>query len=307
MTKLLTVFGATGQQGGAIIDYVLATPSLSSTFFLRGITRDASKKSAIALKDRGVEVIEADLNDTSTLTRAVDGSQVVFAVTNFWDDPKEGKEIAQGKAIADAAVAAGVHQIIWSSLPNASEITKGEVTGMKHFDGKAEVEAYIRTLDIKSAFVLLGWYMQNHLSLVVPKKNEDGSHTLNMPWGPEVRLPLIDIRDTGKFITPALLEPERYHQRRFMCATAFYSLREMADAWTEVAGKEVKLNDPSDLSQFVGLSQEQKRETVHTRKFGEYGYFGPDGDAELAWTIDQVPKPLGTWEGFLREYWPWVL
>lgn len=58
MSKLLTVFGVTGQQGGALIKHILDSPSLSSTFTLRGITRDASKPASIALKERGVEIVE---------------------------------------------------------------------------------------------------------------------------------------------------------------------------------------------------------------------------------------------------------
>lgn len=44
MAKILTVFDATGQQGGALIDYILQHPEFS--FKLRGITRDASKSAA---------------------------------------------------------------------------------------------------------------------------------------------------------------------------------------------------------------------------------------------------------------------
>jgi len=58
MSKLLTVFGATGQQGGALLDHVLTHPELTKTFALRGITRDVSKPSAIALKERGVEIVQ---------------------------------------------------------------------------------------------------------------------------------------------------------------------------------------------------------------------------------------------------------
>jgi len=82
MSKLLTVFGATGQQGGAFINYILQNPSLSKIYHLRGITRDTSKTSAIALKERGIEVIEADLYQPSTLLPAIAGSYAVFAVTN---------------------------------------------------------------------------------------------------------------------------------------------------------------------------------------------------------------------------------
>ena len=66
MAKLLTVFGATGQQGGALIRYILETPSLSSVFILRGVTRDASKPASIALKDIGVEIVEVTHPDTLT-------------------------------------------------------------------------------------------------------------------------------------------------------------------------------------------------------------------------------------------------
>jgi uncharacterized protein YbjT (DUF2867 family) len=58
MSKLLTVFGATGLQGGSLINYILEHPELSNIFKLRGITRDVSKPTALALKSKGVEVIQ---------------------------------------------------------------------------------------------------------------------------------------------------------------------------------------------------------------------------------------------------------
>ena len=58
MSKLLTVFGATGQQGGSLIEYVLQNAKLSQSWRLRGITRDVTKPNAIALKEKGVELVE---------------------------------------------------------------------------------------------------------------------------------------------------------------------------------------------------------------------------------------------------------
>lgn len=57
MSKILTVFGATGNQGGSVIKAVLADPVLSKEFRIRGITRDASKPAAQALAAKGVEVV----------------------------------------------------------------------------------------------------------------------------------------------------------------------------------------------------------------------------------------------------------
>lgn len=305
MSKLLTVFGVTGQQGGALIKHILDSPSLSSTFTLRGITRDASKPASIALKERGVEIVEADLQVPSTLTKAVAGSHAVFGVTNFWESASYDVEVSQGKAIADAAVEAGAKQIIWSSLPSITKMTGGKITSMKHFDSKAEVETYIRTLDIKSMFFMPGWFMQNHLNFMKPKKADDGTYIFSQPWEPSTRLPLIDIRDAGKFIAPALLNPELYHGKRFTCATAFYTLAEMAETWTKVTGKIVCLHVSQKAEEYDTLSEVQREELKATRALADYGYYGPTGAEDLAWTLKQVTEELRTWEEFVRDNEPW--
>ena len=56
MSKLLTVFGATGNQGGSVVRAVLNDPALLKEFKIRGITRDVSKPAAQALVNQGVEV-----------------------------------------------------------------------------------------------------------------------------------------------------------------------------------------------------------------------------------------------------------
>ena len=57
MSKVIAVFGATGNQGGSVIRALLADPVLSKEFKIRGVTRDASKPSAKALADKGVQVV----------------------------------------------------------------------------------------------------------------------------------------------------------------------------------------------------------------------------------------------------------
>lgn len=86
-----------------------------------------------------------------------------------WEKASEAIEIAQGKAMADAAVAVGASLLIWSSLPNVTKMTVGKLSGVKHFDSKAEVETYIRDLPIKSVFYMPALYMQNMTSLFKPR------------------------------------------------------------------------------------------------------------------------------------------
>lgn len=97
------------------------------------------------------------MNDPSSLRPAVEGAYAVFAMTNclsivhawlgrltdslsiVWDKSSAEAEIFQGKAIDDASLAADVSLIIWSSLPNVSKMSHGELTTVHHFDSKAEV------------------------------------------------------------------------------------------------------------------------------------------------------------------------
>ena len=60
--KVLTIFGATGNQGGAVINTILNDPQASSQFQLRGITRNASSSKAKALADKGVELAVVSLH-----------------------------------------------------------------------------------------------------------------------------------------------------------------------------------------------------------------------------------------------------
>ena len=63
MTSVL-VTGATGNQGGAVIDHLLAS---DADFEVLGLTRDASSDAAEALAERGVEMVEGDLDDPDSL------------------------------------------------------------------------------------------------------------------------------------------------------------------------------------------------------------------------------------------------
>ena len=140
--KLLTIFGATGNQGGSVISVILSSTKLSSEFALRAVTRDPSKPNAQALASRGVELTKADLNDASSIASAIQGSYGVFAVTDYWQTANKATEVTQGKNIVDACKEAGVKHLVWSSLPHVTNMTNGEFTKVEHFDSKAEVAEY---------------------------------------------------------------------------------------------------------------------------------------------------------------------
>ncbi|KAH6715261.1 hypothetical protein BKA61DRAFT_722170 [Leptodontidium sp. MPI-SDFR-AT-0119] len=306
MSKLLTIFGATGQQGGSLINYVLKNSELSELYRIRGITRDTSKPSAVVLRERGVEVVEADLDKPATLTAALAGSYAVFGVTNYWERALKEVEVAQGKAIADASVVAGAELLIWSSLPSVTKISKGKAA-FKHFDGKAEVEDYVRTLPIMSVFFMAGWYMQNHIGFMRPQPVGDGTYKLSQTFAPTATLPMIDITDTGKFIAPILLDPTKYNGKNFTCATKFLTPLQLVEGWTKVTGKTVTYSmiDPEEMVS-EAMAPEMRAELRKTADLiNEYLYFGPTGQVDVEWTQAQLKDELTTWEEFVKANEPW--
>lgn len=156
MTNLLVVFGATGQQGSSVISQVLGDAELSKTYGIRGLTRDPAKADAQALSQKGVEVVRCDTGDQSSIRAALGGGHTVFAMTmSLYKPGGMEEEPAQGKALADEAVAAGVEFIIYGSVPSARKISGGKyLVGL--FDVKDQVRDYISGLPVKSAFFLPG-------------------------------------------------------------------------------------------------------------------------------------------------------
>ncbi|KAK9358132.1 hypothetical protein V1504DRAFT_442376 [Lipomyces starkeyi] len=224
MSKLITVFGATGNQGGSVIRAVLADPVLSKEFRIRGITRDTSKPAAQELKSKGVEMISADMSSIESVAPALKDAHTVFLVTNYWETMSRDIEYKQGKNVADAAKAAGVSHLIFSSLINVSEATNGALPNVPHFDGKAEIEKYIRASGVPATFVLPGYFMSNLISSL--KEKEDGSYQMVLPISDAARFPLFDVvNDTGKFVAAVIKNRSSVLGKR---------IYEAAASWTQI-------------------------------------------------------------------------
>lgn len=81
--KIITVFGATGAQGGGLARAILNDPD--SDFSVRAVTRDKTSEKAKALEKLGAEVVEADLAHPETVRAAMEGAYGAFCVAFFWE------------------------------------------------------------------------------------------------------------------------------------------------------------------------------------------------------------------------------
>jgi uncharacterized protein YbjT (DUF2867 family) len=142
---------------------------------------------------------QADLSSLDSVSQAVAGAHTVFLVTNFWETADKNVEVGQGKAVTDASKAAGVQHLIFSSLLNVTEISQGRLPHVTHFDGKAEIEQYIRDNGVPATFVLPGLFMSNFVTML---KKQGDTYTLAWPVNPDTaQIPLLDtVPDTGSFV-----------------------------------------------------------------------------------------------------------
>ncbi len=166
MPQILAVFGATGQQGSSVINYVLNDLVLSQKYKIRAITRDVDSEKAQKLKEKKVEVVQGDVFNRASLETALTNAHTVFAMTN--PDFSPGgleKEYNSAKTIADVAVEKGATYIIFSTLPSVRDLSGGKYTKVSHAEAKAKADQYIRGLPIKSAFYSPGFFMENFQSL----------------------------------------------------------------------------------------------------------------------------------------------
>jgi uncharacterized protein YbjT (DUF2867 family) len=201
--KIIAVVGSTGSQGGGLVQSILSDPN--GGFAARAITRDPSKDKAKAMAAQGAEVVAANIDDVESLKKAFAGAYGVYGVTNFWEHFSGEKEKAQAKNIAEAAKAAGVKHVIWSTLEDTRKLMSPDDKRMPilqekyrvpHFDAKAEANAYFS--GVPTTLLVTSFYWDNlYLFGLAPKKDDKGVYSWTFPMG-NAKLAGIAAEDIGK-------------------------------------------------------------------------------------------------------------
>jgi uncharacterized protein YbjT (DUF2867 family) len=187
----ITVIGATGQQGGAVIDALL-----KQRIPIRAVTRNPNGEKARALAERGVEVVYADLEDVDSVRAAFDGAAAAFAMTTHdgLDGPK--REVAHGRVIAAAAADAGLPSLVYSSVGG---VERG--SGVPHFESKHRVEEVLLEA-VPVTFVRPTFFMET-LRLMIRRHGD--RVIIAMPLPGDVAVQMISVRDIGRVAAAALL------------------------------------------------------------------------------------------------------
>ena len=244
------VFGATGKQGGSVVDALLK----EGKYEVVAVTRSAESEKAKALVTKGASVVEADMGDKAACQAAVQDADFVFLVTQFWEKFDQDLEEQEGKNVIDACKDGKVGFLVFSTLEDISALNEagmscGKIEPLEsgkivpHFDGKGRAMAYCKESGVKAAYLKLSFYMDNwNGPMMQIKPSEDGKFTLSYPLQGHP-MGLVAVEDTGAMVAALFKNADKYAGKEIGAAGDVLTGEEIVAVFSEVFGKTVEWAD----------------------------------------------------------------
>jgi uncharacterized protein YbjT (DUF2867 family) len=259
--KMIAVVGATGAQGGGLARAILE--DAKGEFAVRALTRKPDSDKAKALAAQGAEVVRADLDDAESLKRAFAGAYGAFCVTNYWELFSPEKELAQATHQAQAAKAAGLKHVVWSTLEDTrqwvplSDNRMPTLMGkykVPHFDAKGEADDIFVKLGQPVTLLITSFYWDNLVFFGMgPKKGADGKLAITFPMD-DKKLPGIAAEDIGKCAYGIFKRGRDFIGKKVGISGEQLTGAEMAAAMSKALGKEIGYNAvPPDVYRSFGF------------------------------------------------------
>ena len=248
--KIIAVVGSTGAQGKGLVNAILNDKD--GEFKARIITRNADSEKSKELAKLGAEVVEANVENKTSLVNAFKGAYGAYCVTFFWEHFSPEKENLHAKNMAEAASEAGVKHVIWSTLEDTrkfiplSDDRMPTLQGkykVPHFDAKGESNIYFEKSGVPYTLLNTSFYWENFIYFGLgPQKGPDGKLAITFPMR-DKKLPGISSEDIGKCAYSIFKSGAEYQGKTVSIAGEHLTGAQMAEAFTKHLGTEVKYND----------------------------------------------------------------
>ncbi len=150
---MIVTTGATGHLGRLVVESLLKRVHAGQ---VAAVARNPDKAKDLAT--RGVEVRRGDYSKPETLRAALAGAEKLLLISSS----EVGQRAAQHAAVVDAAKAAGVKLLVYTSILRAE--TSRIALAAEH---KA-TEAAIRASGVPFVFLRNGWYLENYTENLAP-------------------------------------------------------------------------------------------------------------------------------------------
>ncbi|OAA65342.1 NAD(P)-binding domain protein [Niveomyces insectorum RCEF 264] len=228
--KTLLVTGATGKQGGALIDALLAAPDAGG-FNIVAVTRDATSPRAQKLAAHfNVSVVAGDVADADALFASIPAAaRPVWGLYSV--QVNSDAEEAQGRALVDAAAAHGVRHIVYSSGDRGGPAkSPTNPTTVKNFAAKFHIEKHLEAVVAAAnnaaadpPKLAMTYTILRPVSFFENLTNDVHGRGFARMWeqmssgsgsgsgnGNAKKLQLVATRDIGWFAAQAFMRPEDY-------------------------------------------------------------------------------------------------
>jgi uncharacterized protein YbjT (DUF2867 family) len=228
--KTILVVGATGKQGGAVSRHLL-----KNGFTVRALTRNLTSPASEKLVALGATIAIGNLDDRDSLKQALMGVDGVFSVQNYWEKGVGyAGEIRQGKILVDAAKSAGVRHFVQSTMADGRTFPDR----LEHFKSKAEIEKYIKAIQLP--YTLLGTvtFMDNILDPAF-----GGEWTFPFISGvmkPDAPYHMLSVDDLGGIAAAVFANAEKYIGKKIDLASDRPTVPEMKQIYRSVGGRPAK-------------------------------------------------------------------
>jgi len=235
--KSILVFGATGKQGGALINQLLDSQS-DPQFKILALTRNTTSAKAKDLASKpNVSGVEGDLNDCDAIFKQTGPVWGVFSVQVPFGERGASVETEekQGKALVDAAIANGVHHFVYTSVDRGGAKSDDDPTDVPHFISKYRIEKYLIE---KAASSNMGWTILRPTAFfenLTPGFMGKVMVTMFESLG-DKKLQWISCRDIGHFAAEAFKNPEKYNQKSIALAGEDMSMAEAKETFEKEIG-----------------------------------------------------------------------
>ncbi len=144
----IVITGATGQLGRHVVEALLKRNVPAGEIVAAG--RSIEKLDDFAA--RGVQVKPIDYTDPASVTRALEGASKVLLISGS----EVGRRVDQHRTVIEAASAAGVEFIAYTSIANA------DTTGMKLAAEHQATEGILKDSGVPFVLLRNGWYLENY-------------------------------------------------------------------------------------------------------------------------------------------------
>ncbi len=248
--KIIAIMGATGAQGGGLIEAILAEKN--SLFVPRGITHDLNSPKAKALIARGVEMVQGDVDNQQSLEKAFAGAYGIFCVTFFWAHFSGEKEEMEAANLARAAKIVDAQHVIWSTLEDTRKWiplsdkrmpTLQEKYKNPAMDAKGVSNLLFTLSGVPVTFLYTSFYWDNAYNFNMgPAKGPDGTYSITFPMGDE-RLAGIATDDIGKCALGIFKGGQRYINKSISISGENLTCWEMAEKYSKGLGINCTYNE----------------------------------------------------------------